>query len=147
MPAIAEYTVVRPVCCNCTDCRNRNVVNKKHNYCKNRKSCKAVSNNSVYFIGRCKLSCRLLFQTVLYKRCNVYITLVGYNRFGIVVKLAFSSGNILLDMRERTVRKLHFLHNLVIAFENLDSVPPLLIFRHRMYCRLFNVSNRMFYHT
>ena len=143
MPAVAEQAVVRPVGRPGADRRNGDIVNKAHDQGKDRQSQPAVRDHAVDLIGGGELAGVLLLVAALHQGGNIDIALVRDDALGIVVQLLLGSLDVLLNVRLHIGRELELCHGLLVALEDLDGVPALLLLRHLMHSDLFDVGQRM----
>ena len=143
MPAVAEQAVVRPVGRPGADRRNGDIVNKAHDQGKDRQSQPAVRDHAVDLIGGGELAGVLLLVAALHQGGDIDIALVRDDALGIVVQLLLGSLDVLFDMRLHVGRELELRHGLLVALEDLDGVPALLLLRHLMHSDLFDVGQRM----
>ena len=143
MPAVAEQAVVRPVGRPGADRRNGDIVNKAHDQGKDRQSQPAVRDHAVDLIGGGELAGVLLLVAALHQGGDIDIALVRDDALGIVVQLLLGSLDVLLNVRLHIGGELELRHGLLVALEDLDGVPALLLLRHLMHSDLFDVGQRM----
>ena len=147
MPTVAEHTVVRPVCRNRTDRRNGDVINNKHNNCKDRQSQNTVRYDLIDLIGNGKTAVVLFLVALLDDGSNVNIALVRDDAFRVVIKLFFSRFNVRFNVLAIVLRKAQLLNDFLVALKDLNREEALLLLGEGMYGNLFNVCNRVLNHT
>ena len=144
VPAVAEETVVSPVCCGSSDCYHCDVVNQEHYNCENRKTEDSVCNDLIDLIGNGKLTLVLLLEAVLNNGSDVDVTLVGDDALAVVVHFLFGSSDILLNVFSLVSGNVELFKNLIITLKNLDGVPSLLLLGDIVENSFFNMSDSVF---
>ena len=127
MPTVAEHTVVRPVCCNRTDRRNGDVINNKHNNCKDRQSQNTVRYDLIDLIGNGKTAVVLFLVALLDDGSNVNIALVRDDAFRVVIKLFFSRFNVRFNVLAIVLRKAQLFNDFLVALKDLNREEALLL--------------------
>ena len=74
---------------------------------------------------------------------DVNVTLVGNDRFRVVVKFFFDSLDVFLDMSKRRFAESQLFDDLLVTLKNLDRVPALLFFRQIMDAGFFDMRDRV----
>ena len=143
MVAVAEQAVVGPVGRRGADRDHRNVVDKEHDDRENRQAEPAVRDDLVDLVGGRKLADGFLLIAGLDDRGDIDVPLVGDDAFGVVVQLLFGRLNVRFDVRKRLLVDVQLAENLVVALEDLDGVPALLLLGHAVDRRLFDVGDRV----
>ena len=144
MIAVSEQSVVCPVCCRCTDGYHGNVVNQEHDQRENRQTQPAVCNHFIDLVRCRELSSVLFLITGLDDGGNVDVTLVGDDRFRVIVHFLFGCFDVLFDMRQNLRIDRQLIKHLIVSLKDLNRVPSLLFLRHVMYRSLFDVRQRVF---
>ena len=144
MPAVAEQSVVCPVCCSRTDGNHGNVVNQEHDDCEDRQAKETVGDDLIDLIRSCHAGF-LLLQAILDNGCDVQVTLIGDDALCVVVHLLFGSLNVLFDVLFGSFRHVQLFQHLVVPFKDLDCIPSLLRFRTVMQAGFFNMCDGMFH--
>ena len=144
MPAVAEQSVVCPVCCSRTDGNHGNVVNQEHDDCEDRQAKETVGDDLIDLIRSCHAGF-LLLQAILDNGCDVQVTLIGDDALCVVVHLLFGSLNVLFDVLFGSFRHVQMFQHLVVPFKDLDCIPSLLRFRTVMQAGFFNMCDGMFH--
>ena len=143
MPAVAEQAVVCPVGCGRANGNHGDVVNQEHDDREDRKTQPAVGDDLIDLIRGGQAAHILFLVAVLDELCDVDVALVGDDGLGVVVELFFGCLDVLLDMGHHVGRNLQLLKHLVVALEDLDGEPALLLFGLVVDNGLFDVGNRV----
>ena len=141
VPAVAEHAVVRPVGRGSADGDHGDVVNKEHHDREDGQSQPSVGDDLIDLIGSRELLGALLFVATLDELSDIHIALVGDDALGIVVELCLRRLDVLFNVIECFRRDLELFEHLVVALKDLDRVPALLLFRHIVHGRLFDVGD------
>ena len=128
VPAVSEQSVVRPICSRGTDSHHRDVVNEEHDGDEDRETEPAVGDDTVDLIGGRELPGVLLLVARLDYRGDIYVSLVGDDRLGVVVELFLDRLYVVLDVVENRLVELQLRYGLVVALEDLYRVPALTLF-------------------
>ena len=141
MPTVAEHAVVCPVGRERPDRGNGDVVNEEHNCRKNRQSRPPVGDHAVNLIGNGKLARALFLVAGLHQGGDIHIPLIGDDGLRVVVQFFFRRFDVRLDVLHRCGINGQTGEHLVVALENLDGVPTLLLLGHIMYRRFLNMGD------
>ena len=142
MPAVAEQSVVCPVCCSGTYGNHGNIVYQEHDDCEDRQTQPTVGDDLIDLV-RSGHAGSLFLQAVLDDRSNVQIPFVGDDAFCIVVHFLFCGFDVLFNVLFGSFRNVQLFQNLVVPFEDLDRIPSLLCFRTVMQTSFFNMCDGM----
>ena len=139
MEAITEQAIIGPVSDPATDGRHRDEVHQNHDSSENRQGGEPVGDNTVDLIRNGHPAGLLFLVATLQDRGDVHITLVGDDAFSVIIQLGLSSLDILLHMVQNGLGNIQLGQHFVVALENLNGVPTLLLLRHIVDNSLFNV--------
>ena len=141
MPAIAEHAVVCPVGRGRADGDHGDVVNKEHHDREDGQAQPAVGDDLIDLIGGGELFAALFLVAALDELCDVDVALVGDDALGVVVELGLRRLDVLFDVVHRLGGNAELCEHLVVALKDFDRVPALLLFRHGVHGRLFDVGD------
>ena len=141
MPAVAKQAVIRPVGRGRADADHSDPVHKEHHDCEDGQAQPAVGDDLIDLIGGGELFRALFLVAALDELCDVDVALVGDDALGIVVELGLRRLDVLFDVVHRLGGDAELCEHLVVALKDLDRVPALLLFRHGVHGRLFDVGD------
>ena len=141
--AIAERAVIDPVRTHGADRGNGEVVYQEHDQAEYGQCEETVGHNAVDLIGRRVLTLAVLFVAGLDDLADMYITLVRDDGLCVVVHLALGVLNVFFNVLADLFGEAEFLDDLLVALEQFDRVPALLVVRDVVDRRLFDVGDRM----
>jgi len=141
VPAVAEHAVVRPVGRGSADGDHGDVVNKEHHDREDGQSQPSVGDDLIDLIGGGELFRALFLVAALDELGDVDVALVGDDALGVVVELGLRRLDVLFDVVHRLGGDAELFKHLVVALKDLDGIPALLLFRHIVHGRLFDVGN------
>ena len=147
MPAIAEQSIVCPVCCCTSDGNHGNVVNQEHNHSKDRQAQPTVGNYLIDLIGCCQTALVLFPQAILDQLGDVLIPLIGNDALCIIIQLFFCGSDFFFNGIFVAAGQFQLFQYLFIPFKHLDGIPSLAFFRHIVQQFCFDVRNGVFYIT
>ena len=139
MEAITEQAIIGPVSDPATDGRHRDEIHQNHDSSENRQGSEAIGDNTVDLIGNSHPAGLLFLVATLQDRSDVHITLVGDNAFSVIIQLGLSGLDIILHMVQNGLGNIQLGQHFVVALENLNGVPTLLLLWHIVDNSLFNV--------
>ena len=141
MPAVTEQAVVRPVGSGGANGDHGDVVHKEHDHGEDGQTQPAVGHDAVDLIGSGQLTGVLFLVAGLDDLGDVHIALVGDDALGIVVQLLLGGLDVLLDVRHDGRVDVQLIHHLVVALEDLNGVPALLLLGQVVHRRLLDVGD------
>ena len=141
VPAIAEHAVVCPVGRGRAHGDHGDVVNKEHHDREDGQAQPAVGDDLIDLIGGGELFAALFLVAALDELGDVDVALVGDDALGVVVELGLRRLDVLFDVVHRLGGDAELCEHLVVALKDLDRVPALLLFRHGVHGRLFDVGD------
>ena len=129
MVAVSEEPVVGPVGRHRSGSARRHgeEVDEKHDEGEDRKAEPVVGDDPVDLIALRQPALCLLFKAALDDLCDVDVSLVGDYALGVVVKLGLRRLDVLFDVSEKIGREFQLFEDLLVALEDLDGVPSLLL--------------------
>ena len=139
MPAVAEHSVVHPVGRERADSDHGDVVDEEHDNCEYRKSEPAVCDDLIDLVGGRKLTDILLFVAGFDYRCDIDISLIRDDGLCVVIHLFLNLFNVALDVLKDRLVEVELCKHLVVALEDFDGVPSLLLLGESVDGGLFNV--------
>ena len=99
-------------------------VHQEHDQREDRQSQDAVGHDLVDLIGNGQvLDAGLLLDSLIDDTVDVCVTLVGDDALGVIVHLSLAVLDVLVDVSDQVGGELQLIHDLVVALEQLDSVP------------------------
>ena len=143
--AVAEHAVVDPVGSRRTDGDHRNIVHEEHDDDEDRQTQPAVGDDLVDLVGGRKLVFLLVFIYAVNYLAYVNIALVGDDRLCVVVVFFLDSLDVVLDMGECRLAEGELLDDLIVALEDLDRVPALLLLGQIVHAGFFDMSYGVLY--
>ena len=141
MPAVAEQAVVRPVGSGGANGDHGDVVHQEHDQSEDGQTQPAVGDDPVDLVAGGELTGVLFLVAGLDDLGDVHIALVGDDGLGIVVQLLLGGLDVLLDVGHDGRVDLQLIQHLVVALEDLDGVPALLLLGQVMYGGLLDVGD------
>ena len=141
MPAVAEQAVVCPVGRGRAHADHSDPVHKEHHDREDGQAQPAVGDDLIDLIGGGELFRALFLVAALDELCDVDVALVGDDALGVVVELGLRRLDVLFDVVHRLGGDAELCEHLVVALKDLDRVPALLLFRHGVHGRLFDVGD------
>jgi len=130
VPAVAEQAVVCPVGRGRADADHSDPVNKEHHDREDGQTKPAVGDDLVDLIRGRELTVVLFLVAALDDLCDVNVALVGDNALGIVVQLGLGGLDVRFDVLHGLGRNSQLFEHLIVALEDLDGVPALLLLGH-----------------
>ena len=143
VPAVAEHAVVGPVGRGRADGDHGDPVDQEHDHGEDRQAQPAVGDDAVDLIGRGLRGLGFLAVAGADDFRDVDVALVGDDGLGIVVELFLGGLDVRLDVLVHILGDVELSEHLVVALKDLDRVPALLLFRHLVHGRLFDVGDRV----
>ena len=143
MPAVAEQAVVGPVGRGRADGDHGDPVDQEHDHGEDRQAQPAVGDDAVDLIGRGLRGLGFLAVAGADDFRDVNVALVGDDGLGVVVELFLGGLDVRLDVLVHILGDVELGEHLVIALKDLDRVPALLLLRHLVHGRLFDVGDRV----
>ena len=143
MPAVAEHAVIGPVGRGRADGDHGDPVDQEHDHGEDRQAQPAVGDDAVDFIGRGLRGLGFLAVAGADDFRDVNVALVGDDGLSVVVELFLGGLDVRLDVLVHILGDVELGEHLVVALENFDGVPALLLFRHLVHGRLFDVGDRV----
>ena len=103
---------------------HRQGVHQVHDDCEDGQSQHTVGDDLVDLIGNGQvLDAGLLLDSLIDDTVDVCVTLVGDDALGVIVHLSLAVLDVLVDVSDQVGGELQLIHDLVVALEQLDSVP------------------------
>ena len=140
VPAVAEHSVVHPVCERRADGADGYVVNHNHYKHENRQRSVTVGDDLVDFVRGREPALIVLMITALDYLSYVDISLVCDDALRVVVKLLLGGSYVLFDMLQNVPGNVELFEYPLVALKNLDGIPPLLLLGKVMNNGFLNVS-------
>ena len=145
VPAVAEHAVIGPIGRPSAHCRDRHKVDDEHDGRKDRQCREAVGHHLVDFIRDRQPAGISFFVTAFQDGRYVNIPFIGDDTLRVIVAFLFGRLDILLNMLQDIRVQLELCENLVVPLENLDGIPALLLGRHGVDRRLFDMGQGVFH--
>ena len=129
---LAEQDVIGPVGSEGADgpaavgdgSTHRQGVHQVHDDCEDGQSQHTVGDDLIDLIGNGQvLHAGLLLDSLIDDTVDVCVTLVGDDALGVIVHLSLAVLDVLVDVSDQVGGELQLIHDLVVALEQLDSVP------------------------
>ena len=103
---------------------HRQGVHQEHDHCEDGQGKNTVGDDLIDLIGNSQvLDAGLLLDSLIDDTVDVCVTLVGDDALGVIVHLSLAVLDVLVDVSDQVGGELQLIHDLIVALEQLDSVP------------------------